>query len=414
MLGGYFYHKSLRKYTLLLGNLFSNIYVSRGENYQRVPITVTSKERFVAALNSREYSDDKVARVATILPRIGIQMTSMTYDATRKTNVSNRRNVSDLSAGRPQLNTLFNPVPYDIEFDVTVYTRHQDDAYQIIEQIVPYFQPAFNTMIKELDENEVVIDQRDIPILLESVTPDEDLEGAANESRHIEWNLSLRLKGWLYPPTNAQFGEIRTIYLNFEDEEQVIIAADREAVTSSITMQWNTQRKMFAPSTLEFDWRYSTDASTMEVDWTTRNFTDNSFRLDYMVRQDSIQSDYETSYSVRTTSVSDIELQWKVFNISTIGTMELEWQVRTDSLIGTMELDWNTRSYATSTFGADWTVFNRINSSNLEFDWKVTQFASTDVELEWQTRSGAETDLEVDWSVRDSIAVPYGNNWVVE
>lgn len=250
---GHFYNKSIRKYVVLLTQLFSNIEVYRERGNIRVPITYASKERFIAKLNHMD-TENKVARIETILPRISVYMTNMTYDATRKTNVSNRASQRAIGGIRPKLNTQFNAVPYDFEFEVGVYARNQDDMFQIIEQILPYFQPHFVCKIKELDTNEVVIDNRDIPILIEAVTPQEDYEGDAGERRRIEWIMQIRMKGWLYPATNEQFGEIRTIYINFQDEpkELLVITADRESVSSTLSI--NSEIRKSVSTSVGIEW----------------------------------------------------------------------------------------------------------------------------------------------------------------
>ena len=265
-----------------MGNLFSNIYVSRGDSYRKVPITVSSKEQFIASLDSRELNgDDSMALVATKLPRIGLDMVSCTYDSTRKTNISNRKMKRDLTSGRPALNELFNPVPYDFEFEVSLYTRHQDDAYQIVEQILPYFQPHFNTMIKELNENEIVIDKRDIPIVLESAVPETTFEGSGGDMRRIEWTLNFRLKGWLYPPTNAQFGEIRTIYLDFNEQEQVIVHAERKQVSNEFNIDYSIRER--AHTNFPIAWSEKIE-SLHDINWDEYSkvelFTDISFTFE--------------------------------------------------------------------------------------------------------------------------------------
>lgn len=334
-----------------MGNLFSNIYVSRGDAYRKVPITVSSKEQFVASLNSQELNgDNSVANVATLLPRIGLDMVSCTYDATRKTNIANRKLTRDYTGDRPKSNKLFNPVPYDFEFEVSVYTRHQDDAYQIIEQVLPYFQPQFNTMIKELDENEVVVDERDIPIILESAVPETTFEGSAGEMRHIEWTLNLRLKGWLYPPTNAQFGEIRTIYLNFQDEEQAIIHAEREAVSSSCDIDWSVRSQVDAASSIS--WRYRIESSydvvwntrsdissELDVDWSRRFSTSGNIDVEYSTYS-SVSASSEFDWSTRSTIDSDYNIYW--YNRDEVGgSYGVVWDHSREAVISSTDVTYN-------------------------------------------------------------------------
>lgn len=381
-----------------MGNLFSNIYVSRGDGYRKVPITVSSKEHFVASLNSQELNGDgSVANVATMLPRIGLDMVSCTYDATRKTNIANRKLTRDYTGDRPKSNKLFNPVPYDFEFEVSVYTRHQDDAFQIIEQILPYFQPQFNTMIKELDENEVVVDQRDIPIILESATPETTFEGAAGDMRHIEWTLNLRMKGWLYPPTNAQFGEIRTIYLNFNDEEQVIIHAERESVTSTHDILWNVRSEVESINSI--GWRYSVD-SLYGITWNTREIITDELDINWN-RRFNIADDLMIDWSTRSLIDSDLSIDWSVRDFAA-NENEFAWDVRSN--VGSdYSIEWDSSPIATNDLGIDWSVRESAESFN-DIQWDSGLYVESVNSIDWSVRAQVSTEHDVDWSVRSDLS----------
>lgn len=384
---GYFYHSSIRKYVILMGNLFSNIYVARGDNYRKVPITVSSKEQFVASLNSQELNgDNMVANVSTMLPRIGLDMVSCTYDGTRKTNVTNRQITRDDTADRPAMNRLFNPVPYDFEFEVSIYTRHQDDAFQIIEQILPYFQPQFNTMIKELDESEVVIDKRDIPIILESAVPETTFEGDAGEMRHIEWTLNMRLKGWLYPPTNVQFGEIRTIYLNFQEEETEVTHAPRVVVDASYDFIWNIRNDVSIDS--EFAWRSSIEQMYGST-WNTRGLIDSSVDVDWFIRP-QISSDVVLEANVRSLIESVNNASWDVSPTVTTSAA-IDWSYQTD-VAAELNTQWNALSFVSSDSGLNWGYQHSVDSPDVEIAWNNTVTASSSVDVDYSIKSEVTAD----------------------
>lgn len=226
---GFYYHQSIRRYCILMGELFNGVQIRReresGFHFQKVPITYANKERFVAKLNTMisNTSDYSVAKVETILPRIQINMLDMVYDATRKTAYSNRRTGST--------GIRFNPVPYKFIFEMGIYTRYEDDMLQIVEQILPYFQPNFCCRIKELHDTTTIVD-RDIQITIQSVSMGEEVEGDALTRRRLEWNITFELDGWLYPPVSDGFhGEIRTIYLDFHANEKLLpLEANFESV----------------------------------------------------------------------------------------------------------------------------------------------------------------------------------------
>lgn len=222
---GHFYNSSIRNYIVLLGELLGHVQVKRvkdgKDKYIKVPISYVSKEHFIQKMTSAlsNAGDDprKMAKVGQILPRMSMQLVDVMYDETYKTGI---QNVKMRIPGK-ELMSQFNPVPYKFTFQVGIYTRFEDDMFQIIEQILPYFQPTFNCKIKELHDNEVKID-RVVPVTVTSVIMDEELEGDRFAQRRLEWTLTVEVQGWLYPAAANLKGEIRTIYINlFNDEREL-------------------------------------------------------------------------------------------------------------------------------------------------------------------------------------------------
>lgn len=218
---GHYYNSSLRRYIVLMGDLFSRISVARqrrdGIKFIKVPISYSTKEKFMQTLNKYNSitSQEDVAKVETILPRLNLQLVDMMYNPTYKTTMMNRtKSVKDNRAQVSQ----YSPAPYKMIFELGIYTRYEDDVFQIIEQILPYFQPHFNTTITELHENQEPI-ERDIRIVYQSISPDETSDGDTYTRRHIEWSIMFEVNGWIYPPVTEVNGEIRTIYLNFFNDK---------------------------------------------------------------------------------------------------------------------------------------------------------------------------------------------------
>lgn len=219
---GHFYNSSIRRYITLMGALFNHIEVSRvntdGEiRTQKVPISFSNKERFVQKLhtiNNTADGDESLAKVETVLPRMCLSLVDMVYNPIQKTNITNRQMISSVVGGRPKTTAQFNPVPFKFLFEVGIYTRHEDDMLQIVEQILPYFQPNFSCKITELHTNEIKID-RDIQITLQSLSIDEDFEGDRFTRRRLEWGIIFELDGYLYPPIKGIENEIKTVYVDF-------------------------------------------------------------------------------------------------------------------------------------------------------------------------------------------------------
>lgn len=221
----YNYNSSLRRYTVLMGALFNNIEVARerdGVTYlQKVPISNSSKENFVRKLETRtsEDGDNTFAKVETILPRMCLTMVDVNYNPVFKTNISNREMMSRLDGIKPKTTSQFNPVPFKIMYELSIFTRHHDDMFQIVEQILPYFQPNFSCKVTELHTNEIKFD-RDIQVTIQSIAIDESVEGGKTDRRRLEWSIMFELDGWLYPPVKEISNEIRTIYLDFFANKQ--------------------------------------------------------------------------------------------------------------------------------------------------------------------------------------------------
>lgn len=226
---GHFYNSSIRNYVVILGELFGHVQIKRvregQDKYIKVPISYASKELFIQKLtNAFNNVDNKdIAKIETILPRMSLQLVDVMYDETYKTGILNNRSKT---AATGKLNGQFNPVPYKFTFQLGVYTRYEDDMFQIIEQVLPYFQPTFNCTVKELYKNEIVID-RVVPVTVTSVMLDEQLEGARNERRRLEWTMTVEVQGWLYPAAAKLDGEIKTVYLDFHASEHTIGESNR-------------------------------------------------------------------------------------------------------------------------------------------------------------------------------------------
>ena len=147
MLGTYFYHEILRKTVIGFGTLFNNIHIrhkdASGVNYSvmKVPLAYGPIQKFLARI---EQQPNLNRDVAITVPRLSFEMTGLQYDATRKTGITQTFVAVD---GSDRVKKVYMPVPYNITFELNVLTKLNDDSLQIVEQILPYFQPAFNITI---------------------------------------------------------------------------------------------------------------------------------------------------------------------------------------------------------------------------------------------------------------------------
>jgi hypothetical protein len=198
MLGNYFYHGIIRKTIIGFGTLFNNIEIRKVDSngsvasVMKVPIAYGPIQKFLARINQQP---DLSKKQTITLPRISFEMRGISYDPSRKGSVTQTfKAVTD----NARLQKVFLPVPYNINFQLAIMSKTQEDMLQIVEQILPFFQPAFNITI---DLIETIGETRDIPIILDSVSPPDDkYEGGFDETRVIIYTLNFTAKTSLFGP----------------------------------------------------------------------------------------------------------------------------------------------------------------------------------------------------------------------
>ena len=201
MFGHKFYHQSLRKYIILFGTLFNDIHIQRRNANDNViqtikcPLTYAPREKVTARL---EQNPNLTEQQSILLPRISFEMTTLMYDPARKLNTMNKwkSDPGDAATGG-KIKHTFQPVPYDISFDLNIYTRYAEDATQVLEQIMPFFTPEFTATINLIPDLDIKVD---VPIVLESMSSQDTYEGDFETRRALIWNLGFRMKSYLYGP----------------------------------------------------------------------------------------------------------------------------------------------------------------------------------------------------------------------
>lgn len=198
-----YYHEIIRKTVIGFGSLFNEIFLVRknsaGDIAQKmkIPLSYGPKMKFLVRL--REDPNLKKS-VALSLPRIGFEISGFDYDPGRKLNKINT--VKKVKTGETKtVNKQFSPVPYNINFELFVLVKNSDDGVQILEQILPTFQPAYTIAIK--DDSEMANIQQ-VPISLGSVSYEDDYEGDFEARRAIIYTLSFSAKVQLYGPVVTQ------------------------------------------------------------------------------------------------------------------------------------------------------------------------------------------------------------------
>ena len=206
MFGQHFYHKQIRNTVIAFGTIFNNINIKRldasGNPLQniRVPLSYMPKEKFIIRLDQQADLRGDDSKVAITLPRMSFDISTFAYDPTRKLNKNLKFGKVKASGDTKKLNTQYAPVPYDIGFNLYVFVANSDDGLQILEQILPYFQPDYTvTMI----ESTTMDTKRDIPFILESVDYEDTYTGNFENRRAIIYTLKFTAKVYLYGPISS-------------------------------------------------------------------------------------------------------------------------------------------------------------------------------------------------------------------
>jgi len=206
MFGTYFYHKRVRSAVSVFGSLFNNLFVLRknsaGETISqvKVPLSYAPKRNFISRLEAMNNGEQAERRVAIKLPRMSFEITSITYDNTRQLNKMNSLN-KVLSGSTVSRQKIFSHTPYNINFDLNIYAKSQDDALQIVEQIFPFFTPQYTVTVKPFSN--ITDLTEDVPITLTSTNFSDDFEGAIEQRRTIIYTLSFEMKVNFYGPLNT-------------------------------------------------------------------------------------------------------------------------------------------------------------------------------------------------------------------
>ena len=175
--------------------MFNGITIKQENSNIKVPLAYGPTQKFLARL---EQSPDLNKATAMTLPRMSFEFTGLTYDPTRKVTTTQRYTVKDPDDGK-ETSKVFMPVPYNMQFELAIMCKLNDDALQITEQILPYFQPAYNVTVDLVGS---INEKRDIPIVLENITMQDDYEGDFDKRRVLLYTLRFTAKTYLFGPVS--------------------------------------------------------------------------------------------------------------------------------------------------------------------------------------------------------------------
>lgn len=226
-----FYFSTTRNLVIAFCGLFSNVFIrnldaaGRSKKIVNVPISFLSKEKFMVRLQQDPgLNEDLMIN----LPRLSAEITGINYDSSRQLNKlhKNIANTPDRTV------YTYSPVPYNISFNLYSYSRNMEDNLQIMEQILPFFTPDMNLSIKMMKEPLLI---QDVPLILNSVSTDDQFDGSFESSRTIISTYSFMMKAYFYGPL-----------LNHTDPENHFSSAADAQVIKNVIVTVNSSSKYTA------------------------------------------------------------------------------------------------------------------------------------------------------------------------
>ena len=197
-------NQSIRKLVVAFGSLFDEIYVTRKNDTTgaienvKVPITFSSKEKFLRRLESNSSISDNVKTQINV-PYLSFEIAAISYDFGRKRNKLTKTSKTVIESGIPSSNYItFSETPIKVLFNLYFYSRSLNEIFQVVEQVMPYFNPEFNIRInfnKIFQNVNVPISYRDFKLI-------DDYEGSLQARRTAIGVMSFTASSFI-------FGEIK-------------------------------------------------------------------------------------------------------------------------------------------------------------------------------------------------------------
>jgi len=219
MFSGHYYHEHIKRAVAVFGTLFNNMSVVKKNGSGnvistiKVPLAYGPRQKFLARIQDEKHLNDP--KLAIRLPRMSFEIISMTYDTNTKLQKGVTRTLASSDPTKKQ--TILNPVGYRMGLQLNIMTKNQDEALQLLEQILPYFQPEYTVTVKEVQNNF----KSDMPFVLQSVTMSDDYEGDFLSRRAIIYTLEFETRVRFYGPLSDK-GIIRRVDATFADTEMTV------------------------------------------------------------------------------------------------------------------------------------------------------------------------------------------------
>jgi hypothetical protein len=274
MFGQFDYHSAIRKYIIMFGNMFNDIDVVRYNNAGtavqsiRVPIAYGPKEKFLARIRQDANIDREVS---TVLPRLSFEITGFSYDSARQMNKQNR--ITSIGSGNNSLRSGWAPAPYNIDISLYGMFANNEDAVQVVEQILPYFRPEWTNSVKIVPSLGIYVD---VPTVLQGMSLEDTYEADFQTRRAIIYTFNFTVKGYIYGPVTNK-GLITRTLVDFHIEPSANTSA-YEAERITLTPGLLANGSPTANSSASVDRSAISANSTYGFAFDTENFfTGNNF-----------------------------------------------------------------------------------------------------------------------------------------
>lgn len=160
---------------------------------QKVPIQYCPTDKWYQIYNSSSARknmnlDNNIAstEMQWILPRLSVSLINIVYDSDRHLN---KTLILPSEVINGSVNIQRIGVPYNLEIELSSISKNMDDAFQIMEQIVPFFSPSISIDVKILEDI-----PESVAITLNSVNFDFPQEVSEEEERFfiITYGFTMR------------------------------------------------------------------------------------------------------------------------------------------------------------------------------------------------------------------------------
>ena len=249
---GHFYNQGMRKMTVAFGQVFNNIQIKRTGSDStiqsiRVPLAYAPKEKFLVRLDQQPNLDDR--QFAVTLPRMGFEISGIEYDGSRKLTKVQKFKTTKTNTG--VMNYNYMPVPYNISYNLYCFTATAEGGLQIVEQILPYFQPDYTVTINVVPEMGI---KRDVPIVLNNINYEDSYSGDFESRRAVIYTLNFTAKTYLYGPASTQKviretqADMHTDLPAATREERIVVVPNPESADADDDFGFTTTISFFQDS----------------------------------------------------------------------------------------------------------------------------------------------------------------------